>query len=178
MVNSGMKVKRARQNDAQAVVPGPQARHVAPSRRIGSPLLRCELLEQRQSCLRPSLQVPIDVFDQDDRGIDDDAEIDGAHRQQIGVFVEQHQNDDREEQRERNVHPDDDRAAQVAEEQPLDEEDQEAAVDQIVQHRRGGDVNERGAVVERHQLHARRQTAVGIDLLNLGADPRHHVVGM
>ena len=47
----------------------------------------------------------------------------------------QHQNDDAEEQRERDVGADDDRAAQVAEKYPLNEENQQTAEHEIVQHR-------------------------------------------
>ena len=65
---------------------------------------------------------------------------------------QQHQDDDAEEQRERDVDADDDGAAQVAEEYPLDQEHQEAAEDQVVHHRVGGDGDERGAVIERHEL--------------------------
>ncbi len=47
----------------------------------------------------------------------------------------QHQDDDGEEQRERNVDADDDGAAQIAEKDPLDEKDQQTAEDEIVQDR-------------------------------------------
>ena len=137
-----------------------------------------ELTEQRLSRFRPGLEIPVDIFDQDHGGIDDDAEIDGADRQQIGVLVAQHQDDDAEEQRERDIDADNDGAAQIAEEQPLDEEDQQAAKDEIMQHRPGGDGDQRGAVVERHQFHAGRQAAVAVDLLDFRADARHHVVGV
>ena len=64
-------------------------------------------------------QVPEDVLDHDDGGIDDQAEIDGADRQQIGRFAAHHHQADRERQRERDGGGDDQRAAQVAEEHPL-----------------------------------------------------------
>ena len=54
----------------------------------------------------------------------------------------QHQQDERKEQRERDVDADDDRAAQVAEEHPLDQEDQQAAEEQVVQYRMGGHVDQ------------------------------------
>ena len=80
--------------------------------------------------------------------------------------------------RERDVGADDDGAAQIAEKHPLDEENQQAAEDEIVQHRAGGDADELGAVVERHQLDAGRQAAVAVDLLDLRPHARHHVVGV
>ena len=64
-----------------------------------------------------------------------------------------------------NIDADDDGAAQVAEKDPLNEEDQQAAEDEVVQHRVGGDRDQHGAVVERNDLHARRQRAVAVDLL-------------
>ena len=65
-----------------------------------------------------------DVFHHDDGGIDDDAEVDRAHRQQVGRFAAQHENDDGEHQGEGNGRGHDDGAAQVAEENPLDDEDE------------------------------------------------------
>ena len=50
--------------------------------------------------------------------------------------------------------------------------------DEVVQHRAGGDGDERRAVVKGHELHPRRQRAVVVDLLDLGAHARHHVVGV
>ena len=128
-------LQRADQDQAQPIGPARQARAIAAARRIAAPPLLGQMLQQRLPVLRPRLEIPIDVLDQDHRGIDDDAEIDGADRQQVGVLAAQHQDDDAEEQRERNVDADDDGAAQIAEEDPLDEEDQQAAEDEVVQHR-------------------------------------------
>ena len=140
MVNSGMKAatmiavekntarstcKRADQDEPQPVGPCRVARWSPASRRIGAPALLGELLQQRLPVLRLRLEIAVDVLDQDHRGIDDDAEIDGADRQQVGVLAAQHQDDDAEEQRERDVGADDDGAAQVAEKDPLNEEDQQ-----------------------------------------------------
>ena len=69
----------------------------------------------------------------------------------------QHQDDDAEEQRERNVDADDDGAAEIAQKDPLDEEHQSAAEYEIVQYGMRGNVDQRRAIVERHDLHARRQ---------------------
>ena len=58
------------------------------------------------SCLPwRGLEIPVDILDQDHGGIDDDAEIDGADGQQIGVLAAQRQDDDAEEQRERMLTP-------------------------------------------------------------------------
>ena len=75
-----------------------------------------------------------DRLHHDHGGIDDQPEIDGADRQQVGGFAAQHQDDDGKEQRERNGRADDQRAAQIAEEYPLQQHDQEDADHHVVQH--------------------------------------------
>ena len=79
-------------------------------------------------------QMAEDVLHHDDGGIDDDAEIDRADREQVGGFAAQHRDDDGQEQRHRNGRRDDQRAAQIAEEHPLDQEDQRDAEQHVVQH--------------------------------------------
>src|SRR5579859_5211379 len=97
---------------------------------VGTPIALGEMLKQYLPLLVRRLKVPVDIFHHDHGGIDDDAEIDRAERQEIGVLALQHQNDDGKEQRERNVGADDDGAAQVAEKNPLNDENQQAAEDQ------------------------------------------------
>ena len=63
---------------------------------------------------------------------------------------------DGQKQRDRNRRRDDERAAQIAEEHPLDQEDQRDAEQQIVQHGVDGDGDEIAAIVERLDLDARR----------------------
>ena len=112
-----------------------------------------------------------DAFDHDHGGIDDQSEIDRADRQQVGRFPAQHQDADREEQRERDGGADDDRAAQIAEEQPLQQEDQRDAEHHVVQDRAGGDVDQVLAVVDALDAHAGRQDAGAVDALDLLLDP-------
>ena len=57
-----------------------------------------EVLQQAPPGLRRRLEVPENVLDQDHRRIDDDAEIDGADRKQVGVLSHQHHDDDGEKQ--------------------------------------------------------------------------------
>jgi hypothetical protein len=84
-------------------------------------------------------QMAEDVLDHDHGGIDDQAEIDRADRQQVRRLAAHHHDQDGEEQGERDRRRDDDRAAQIAQEQPLHEEDQDHALDHVVQHGVGGD---------------------------------------
>ena len=71
---------------------------------------------ERQPVLRARLEIAINVFDENDGGIDNDAKIDGTDRQQVGILTAHDQNHNAEEQRERNIGAHDDGAAQVAEE--------------------------------------------------------------
>jgi hypothetical protein len=116
------------------------------------------------------LQIPEHVLDQNHRRVDDDAEIDSANREQIGVLAGEHHNDDGEEQCERNIDPDDNGAAQVTEKNPLNDEDQAAPVDQVAQHSFAGFRDQRGSIVIRNELRARRQRTVGIQSLDLVLD--------
>src|SRR3977135_2637319 len=115
----------------------------------------------------PLGEMAIDVFHHDHGGIDDDAEVDGAHRQQVGRFAAQHQDHHGEEQRERDGGRDDQRAAQVAQEQPLDQEDQDHTHHHVVQHGAGGDVDQRTAVVDAFDANTGRQDSGAVDLVDL-----------
>ena len=57
-----------------------------------------KLSQQKLPRSRARLKIAEDVLDQDDRRIDDDAEVDRADRQEIGVLAAQDQDDDAEEQ--------------------------------------------------------------------------------
>ena len=98
-----------------------------------------------------------DRFHHDHGGVDDQSEIDRADREQVGGFAAQHQDDDGKEQRERDRGADDQRASEIAEEDPLQQHDQEDPDHHVVQHGVGGDVDQVLAVVDPLDLHARRQ---------------------
>ncbi len=111
-------------------------------------------------------QAAEDRLHHDDGGIDDQAEIDRADRQQVRRFPAQHQDDDGEEQRERNGGADDQRAAQIAEEDPLQQHDQQYADHHVVQHGVGGELDQVAAIVDALDAHAGRQNAGIVDGLN------------
>src|SRR5260370_6492500 len=104
-----------------------------------------------------------DRFHQDYCSVNDQPEIDRADREQIGGFPAQYQNDNGEKQRERDRGADDQRAAQIAQENPLQQHDQKNADHHIVQHGRGGDVDQVLAVIDSLDPHARRQDAGVVD---------------
>src|SRR5450631_2415254 len=104
-----------------------------------------------------------DRFHHDHGGVHDQPEIDRADRQQIGGFAAQYQNDHGEKQRERNGGADDQGAAQIAQKNPLQQHDQQNAYHHVVQHGRGGDVDQILAVVDALDVHAGRQDAGIVD---------------
>jgi hypothetical protein len=124
--------ERADQDQAQSLGPRIRCRRIGCTGRIGAPSLLREIVQQRLPCFRPPLAIAEYVFNQDHGRIHNDAEIDRPDRQQVRVLPEYHQDDDAEEQCERDIDTHDDGAAQVAEENPLDHEHQEAAENQIV----------------------------------------------
>src|SRR5260221_5818112 len=124
------------------------------------------------------LKVSIDIFHHDHGGIDDDAEIDRAERQEIRIFSAQHQDDDGEEKRERNVGADDDGAPEIDQEYPLNEENQQTAKDEIVQNRLRGHSDQRAAIVIRNDLDPGGQASVAIEPGDFGLNARNDVVGM
>jgi hypothetical protein len=101
-----------------------------------------------------------------------------ADRQKIGILIASYQDQNAEEQCEWDVDPNYDRASQIAKKDPLNQEDQYAPKDEIVQHGLGGNVDERGAVIERHQLHPRWEGSIIVDLVDLRPDARYHIISM
>jgi hypothetical protein len=137
-----------------------------------------EILDHLHLLGTRDLQITKDVLDEDDRRVDDDAEVYRSERQQIRIFSAQHQQNDREEKCEGYVHSNDNGASQIAQKDPLDQENQEAAQDQVVQHGMGSDGDQRHTVVERHDFHIRRKSAVVIHRVDLAIDARYHIGGV
>ena len=110
----------------------------------------------------------VDVLHHDDGGIDQQAEIERAQRQQVGALAAcQHQHDG-EEKGEGDGRRHHQRATEIAEEEVLDHQDEDHALDDVLHHRLGGDLHQVLAVIERVDLHPRRQHAAGIDPSDLG----------
>ncbi|MCY1171705.1 hypothetical protein D9M73_118260 [compost metagenome] len=104
------------------------------------------------------------ILDHDDAGIDHQPEIERADRQQVRTLALQHQDQDREGQRKGNGRGNNDRAAQIAEKRPLQEEDQRDPRHQIFQHGVDRQVDQVGSVIDAIKMHARRQDARGVDV--------------
>src|SRR5262249_22464805 len=116
-----------------------------------------------------------DILHHDDGGIDDDAEVDRADRQQIGGFSAQHRDDDREKQCCRNSRRHDQCGAQIAQKHPLDDKEQHHAEQHIVKDGPHGDRNKVAAVVEGFDAHTGRQRAVGVHSCHRLSYTLHHV---
>src|SRR5258708_468707 len=76
------------------------------------------------------------------------------------------------------VRADDDGAAQVTQENPLNEENQQTAENQIVQNGMRGQSDQRAAIVIGNNLYSRGQTAIGIQLCDFSLNARNDIVGM
>src|ERR1700722_1120175 len=136
------------------------------------------MLKQRLPVSGIRLEIAIDVFHHDHGGIDDNAEVDRAERQQVRVLALQDEDDNGEEQCERNVGTDDDGTSQIAQEYPLNEEDQQTTENEVVQHRVRGHPDQRTAIVVGDDLDARRQASIAVEFIDLGLNARNDVVGM
>src|SRR5258708_11344646 len=110
----------------------------------------------------------IDVFDQNDRGVDDDAEIDGANGQQVGGFATNVKDAKGKQQGERNIESHNQSHAHVVEKHEQNHGNERQADQQVLVHRFGGEIDEIGAIVIGLDLHAGQQVAGLIQLTNFG----------
>ena len=92
--------------------------------------------------------------------VDDDTEIDGTHRQQVGAHAAEVEGNEGKEQGQRNDRSHDDRRTPVFHEQQHHESDEDDALENVVHHGAHGQVDEVLAVVERHYLHVLGQVIV------------------
>src|SRR6266404_9243961 len=107
--------------------------HRAPGR-VGTPKALRQTLQQTKLFWGLSLEISEDILHQDHGKIHNDPQINGPNRQQVGTLASDHQQYDREEQRKGDVQTHDDGAAQIAQKNPLDKENQQAAEKQVVQY--------------------------------------------
>ncbi len=96
-------------------------------------------------------------LDQHHRAVDDDPEVHRAERDQVCRQPAPVDHDERDEERQRDDRGDDQRRAPVAQEDHEDRDHQRGAEREVLRHRLHGVVDEVGALVDRDDLHARRQ---------------------
>ena len=92
--------------------------------------------------------------------VDDDTEVDGTHREQVGAHAAEVQSNEGEKQGQRDDGCHDDRGAPVLHEQQHHEGDEGDSLQNVVHHRTHGQVDKVLAVVERHNLHVLGQVVV------------------
>ena len=100
-------------------------------------------------------EVPQDVLGHDDGAVDDDAEVNGAEREQVRGNPSQVHEDEREEEGQRDGQGHDHRRADVIEKQRQQDDHQDGALDEIRQNRSHGRLHEDVARVVRAQLDVR-----------------------
>ena len=89
----------------------------------------------------PQRQFTVNVFHHDDGAVDDDAEIDGSDRKQIGGHVVGMQDDEGKQKRQRNGQRDDDCGADADQEKDQHNQDQHHAAQQVVFDRIRGEID-------------------------------------
>src|SRR5215471_7016403 len=109
-------------------------------------------------------------FHHDDGRIDDETEIDGTDREEIGGFSPQDKDGDCKEEGERNGRRDDEGAAQISEKEPLNEKHKNHAEDQVEQDGMGGQADEVAAIVNALDTYPRRENARRVDLVDFRFD--------
>ena len=134
-------------------------------------------LESLGSREQPSAPVLLDrqqtqaVLDDDDRAVDDDAEIDGAQAHQVGADLVLDHAGDRDQHRQRNDAGCDDRGANVSEQEKQDSDDEQRALDEVLLDCGDRCLDQDGTVVDRARDDTFRQGA--FDFLQL----RCHALG-
>ena len=119
-----------------------------------------------------AVQVADDVFDHHHRAIHHHAEIQRAQREQVRGNVPQVETNRGKKQRERNRQRDDERAADIAQENEKDDHDENHSFGEIVQHRVRRVMHQIVAIQVGNDLHARGQDVI-IQLLHHGVNALH-----
>ena len=130
-----------------------------------------DALAQRQFGVLAGANMPVDILDHDDGGIDDDAEIHGPNREQIGRFAAQKQHAEGEKQRQRNIDGHNQGTAHVAQEHEQDQRHQHHAHHQVLADGFRGNVNQAFDVEMGLQLDSRQQPARAVvEFFQFGLD--------
>ena len=95
----------------------------------------------------PQRQLTVDVLHHDDGAIDDDTEIDGSNRKQIGGAIVGMKDDESEQQSERNGERGNNGRANADQKENQDDQYKDHAMEQIVLHGVGGELYEVAAVI-------------------------------
>ena len=133
-----------------------------------------EQVTRRQRAFCIGLAHPQDVFHHDDGAVHDDAEVDGAQRQQVGRHLEVVHKDERAEQRNRDRDRHDQRGTRRAQEQQQHQRHQRHALEERLAHRVHGRCDEIAAVDVGHHLDVLGQDVV-VQVLHGCVHADHHL---
>ena len=149
---------------------GDDDRHGVKRRRCDVECGRRDQVQHVAPRLRPGRRGLVkDVFNQHDRAVHENAEIDRSHRDQVRRQPEPPEADERGQEREGDDRSHDQRAAQTPQEQPDDPRDEEGAEEQAVVDRFEREADERRPIVEWLDLHPRGEDMV-VQLVDLRVD--------
>jgi len=123
------------------------------------------------------LAAPQDVLDHDHGAVHQDAEVDGAQRQQVGRNLRVMHEDEGQQQCHGNGQRHDQRRARAAQEDQQHQGDDDQAFGQGLAHGVGGALDQRGAVQVGHDLHVGRQQ-LAVELLHGGMDALQRLRGV
>ena len=112
-------------------------------------------------------QTPENVFNDDHRAIDNDAEVHRPQGQQIGRNIDQRQPDEGAEHGQRNDRRHNARCAEIRKKQIEHQRHQKGPFEQVGKHGFQRFADQPGAVIKRDDLDARRQNAI-VQGINLG----------
>ena len=125
----------------------------------------------------PAAEMADDVLHHDHRAVDHHAEIKRAQRQQVGRDMTQIKTDGGKQQRERNGERNDQRAANIPQEEKENDHHQDDALGQIVQNRVGGVMQQIAAIQEGNDLDSLGQNLI-IELFDLGVNAHQGRIGV
>ena len=104
---------------------------------------------RRRGVVPPQHHIGDDALDHDDRAVHDDPEVDGAEGHEVARQSERVHQDEREEHREWDGRGHDQPAAEAPQQEQQHEDDEHAALEQVLGDRQDGPIDELGSVVER-----------------------------
>ena len=139
-------------------------------------LLRCLGDDGRHvlRLLRVLGQVTIRVLDEDDRAVEEDAEVDRPQREEVRRDARVIQTDERRKERQRHRDRDGEGSAECAQKEPQNERHERGTLEHVVRNGRERRVDQARAVVERRDGHPFGEDVV-VDSVDVLVDAVEHV---
>ena len=118
------------------------------------------LLCRRERVLALVAEMPDDVFHHDDSTIDHHAEVQRAEREEVCRNVPEIETDGSKQESKRNGERDDESAANVAQKQEENDDNENDAFGEVMQHRMGCVVEQIASIEKGNDFDARRQDSI------------------